>query len=107
MNASHPDVLNRLDLLAALEYGELAGVGITYKDPGLERVDNVLSLPFFENQTAEVGQSVINLIVSNIDRVIDGKRPRSVVESITFPLFGDPAFWSSRMTPMVEEDPAV
>lgn len=107
VNASHPDVLDRAGLLTALESGDIAGAGITYRDPELERLDNVVAAPFPPFPAGEVAERAADLVLENVRRFLTGRPPRSPVESITFPGAGDPAFWSSRMTPRQPIDRSV
>ncbi len=48
-----------------------------------------------ENNTEEVA----SFVVENIKRMNKGEPVRGVVEPVDFPSAGDPAFWSSRMSP--------
>ncbi len=77
VNASHSDVLDRAGLLSALESGDIAGAGIAYRDPELERLDNVVAAPFLPFPAGEVAERVADLVLENVRRFLAGEPPRS------------------------------
>ena len=49
--------------------------------------------------TAEDSVSIAGWVLDNVGKWARGHRPESIVEPVDFPVIGDPAFWSSRMSP--------
>ncbi len=99
INGSDPEVIDNEALLEALDEGLFAGAGITYRDSRLEFHPKVVALSYRDILRGDAAERAVGLIADNIAAVGRGDDPRSRVESITFPVVGDPSFWSSRFAP--------
>ncbi len=99
INGSDPEVIDNEALLEALDEGLLAGAGIAYRDGRLESHPKVVALSYPDILRGDAAERAVGLIADNIAAMGRGDDPRSRVESITFPVVGDPSFWSSRFAP--------
>ena len=99
INGSDPGVIDNESLLKALDEGLLAGAGITYRDGELESHPKIVALSYPDILRGDAAERAVGLIADNLAAVGRGDEPRSRVESITFPVVGDPTFWSSRFAP--------
>jgi len=102
VNTSAPEIVNRQSLVDALEGGYIKGYGAIDLDPGLAAHNNVVQLGPQAVRTTASAVRVARWIVDNADAAVAGRPVRGLVETIGFPKAGDPAFWSSRMTPREE-----
>lgn len=50
------------------------------------------------------GRDIAGAVVRNLRRFAVGEQPVGLVEPVTYPRAGDPAFWSSRMSPVRDSD---
>jgi phosphoglycerate dehydrogenase-like enzyme len=65
----------------------------------LLRSANVLATPYAAARSEEADSAVAAFVVANIERALSGGTPEGQIEVIGLPRSGDPAFWSSRMSP--------
>jgi phosphoglycerate dehydrogenase-like enzyme len=99
INGSHPDVIVADDLLTALNDGLFAGAAIAYRDDELESHQRVVALSYPNTPPGHIAERAIGSIAENLDAVRANQPLPAPVESIDFPVAGDPSFWSSRFTP--------
>ncbi len=99
INGSDPGVIDPGSMLAALDDGLFAGAGITYRDEQLESHPKVVALSYPDLLRGASAERAVGLISDNVAATGRGDDVRSRVESITFPVVGDPSFWSSRFAP--------
>jgi phosphoglycerate dehydrogenase-like enzyme len=99
ISTSAPEVIERQPLLAALKQRRIRGYGTTDLDPAFAANPNVVMADPRMFRTADVAARVARWIVDNVERALGGQKPHGIVETIGYPKSGDPAFWSSRMTP--------
>ena len=99
INGSDPRVIDPQSLVQALDEGLFAGAGITYRDAELESHPKIVALSYPDILRGDTAERAVGLIADNLAAIGRGDEPRSQVESITFPLLGDPSFWSSRFAP--------
>ncbi len=71
-----------------LEHSAFDRIGVTETDDGEQPI-----------KPQEHAEEVASFIARNIQRAANGERPAGIVETLDFPSAGDPAFWSSRMSP--------
>ncbi len=50
-------------------------------------------------RSEEADENVAEFVISNIETALSGGQPDGIVEIVDFPPAGDPAFWSSKMSP--------
>lgn len=105
INTSSPELIDRSTLLSALKDRRIRGFGTTDLDPALASFSNVVMADPKALRTPDVAAKVAARIVGNVNDALEGGKPHGLVETIGFPRAGDPAFWSSRMAPRVENDP--
>ncbi len=84
VNLSSPKVV---DVGAIEEANETRDMRIRYSD-----ISNV--------ETAASPETIADAVVENVRAFAAGESLNGVVENLDFPYAGDPAFWSSKMTPM-------
>jgi phosphoglycerate dehydrogenase-like enzyme len=106
VNTSLPEALDEADVAMALASGKLGalalGVMATYPDsqPGpLSGQDKVITELADATDREVVLKAVAAFVVDNLKRVEAGEPPRGLIDPVGFPAVGDPAFWSSRLTP--------
>ena len=86
-NLSGPGVI---DLDAVRRLNQQSGRGIQYRQLP----------PFIGNsRDAENAPTVAARVLDNLQAFATGRQPRGIVEHVTFPSAGDPAFWASQMAP--------
>lgn len=86
INASRGPVVNEKDLFDALETGEIAAAGLDVfeKEPidhqhPLLKLANVVALPHIGSATVETRMSMMKLCVDNIDAILSGEEPKTLV----------------------------
>lgn len=86
INASRGPVVNETDLYEALVAGEIAGAGLDVfeQEPipeshPLLALTNVVALPHIGSATVETRMGMMNLCVENIDAVLSGHPPKTLV----------------------------
>ncbi|MCM3567588.1 D-glycerate dehydrogenase [Neobacillus mesonae] len=86
VNASRGPVVNEQDLVEALKTGEIAGAGLDVfeKEPirhnhPLLKLDNVVALPHIGSSTIETRTAMMKVCVDNIEAVLTGKPPITLV----------------------------
>jgi phosphoglycerate dehydrogenase-like enzyme len=99
INGSAPAVINGDDLLQALDLGHFAAAAIAYRNGTLESDQRVVALSYPTSFPGEVAERVVGSIAENQAAIRDGRPVPTPVESIDFPVVGDPSFWSSRFIP--------
>ncbi|NQW18795.1 MAG: hypothetical protein HQ478_15080 [Chloroflexi bacterium] len=99
VNGSHPDVIVADDLLTALGQDLFAGAAIAYRDDELESHQKVVALSYPTTPPGHIAERAIGSIAENLDAIRLDRPLPTPVESIDFPVAGDPSFWSSRFTP--------
>lgn len=88
INASRGPVVDEKDLYEALQSGEIAAAGLDVFDnepiggehPLLE-LANVVALPHIGSATIETRMKMMNLAAANIDAVLSGDEPKTLVNS--------------------------
>lgn len=88
INASRGPVVDEKDLYEALQTGEIAAAGLDVFDnepiggehPLLE-LANVVALPHIGSATIETRMKMMNLAAANIDAVLSGDEPKTLVNS--------------------------
>ena len=106
VNTSLSEALDEADVAAALASGKLGAVALgimeTYPDsqPGpLSGEDKVITELADATDREIALKAVAALVADNLKRVEAGDPPRGLIDPVGFPAVGDPAFWSSRLTP--------
>ena len=79
-----------VDIDAIANLNMSAGRDIIYRE---------LAQDFADTPVATQTSDVARFVLDNLGVWVAGGEPRSMVESVSFPAAGDPAFWSSRMMP--------
>ncbi len=86
INASRGPVVNEQDLFAALAAGEIAGSGLDvfeqepiHSEHPLLTLPNVVALPHIGSSTIETRTAMMKLCVDNIEAVLTGKRPKTLI----------------------------
>jgi glyoxylate reductase len=106
VNTSHHTVVDTGATAAAL--GERRLGAYVLDCPGAAGDTRVAALGKFMSAvvtpgiaSAEPGddRAAAELALSNVEAVLAGRHPRSLIEVLDFPKAGDPAFWSSAMSP--------
>ena len=87
VNLSNPQVI---DIQAIENLNTNYNRNIIYLEPDINPADST------RNQSAK---SLTDYILDNVKRYAQNQQPRSIVEPVTFPKAGDPAFWASKMHP--------
>ena len=89
INASRGPVVDENALVAALESRHLGGAGLdvyehepTPADNPLRRMENVFLSPHVGGATLEAEARVLELVRSNLTRVLDGEEPSNVVNGV-------------------------
>lgn len=103
INTSAPELVDRSALLAALKGRRVKGFGTTDLDPAVASHSNVAVADPKALRTPESAAKVAAWIVGNVQVALASGKPRGLVETIGFPRAGDPAFWSSRVTPREDD----
>lgn len=96
---SPPAVVNAASVGDAISHKQIGRVILGRRDQALEGMGGVTFAPFAPEDSGEVVRAMAYLIQDNVRRFRESAPLRSIVESITYPRAGDPAFWSSRMAP--------
>lgn len=68
-------------------------------NPALATNLATVSTPHVAARSEEADENVAEFVVSNILTALSGGNPDGVIEIIDYPRAGDPAFWSSKMSP--------
>lgn len=106
INTSHDSVVDELDVIGALENGEIAGYATDCPGEAVSGADYELvsfgKLIITTNPlTNQIGaaQQIAKFVADNVEAFASGSKVRGRFEVIDFPTVGDPSFWSSRMSP--------
>lgn len=88
INASRGAVADEGALIHALKTGEIAGAGLDVfaeepisADHPLLKLPNVIALPHIGSSSIETRMAMISVCVDNIERVLTGSDPRTIVNS--------------------------
>lgn len=68
-------------------------------NPALANTLATASTPYVAARSEEADENVAEFVVKNILTALSGSEPDGVIEIIDYPRLGDPAFWSSKMSP--------
>ncbi len=85
------DALNSGRIRAALDVEDL----LLKSEPGF------VATPYTAARSEEADENVAEFVVANIEAALSGSKPDGVIEILDYPPAGDPAFWSSEMSPRV------
>ena len=106
INTSRPEAVNEEAVASALDSGKVGSVGLgvirTNHDgrPGpLLHHDRVIVETDEATGLDAALKSVASLVADNLKRLDAGETLRGLVDPVGFPDVGDPAFWSSRLSP--------
>lgn len=93
INASRGPVIDEQALYDALSAGEIAGAGLDVfeKEPidaghPLLKLDNVVALPHIGSSSVETRMTMMQLCIDNIEAVLTGKAPKTLVNKDWMPL---------------------
>lgn len=88
INAARGAVVDEVALQFALENGEIAGAGLDVfqiepigADHPLLKLSNVVALPHIGSASIETRSAMIELCIENIERVLRGDRPKTLVKA--------------------------
>ncbi|MEX0762451.1 MAG: NAD(P)-dependent oxidoreductase [Dehalococcoidia bacterium] len=106
INMSHNRVVDEEALLDCLSSRSIraAGLETTADEPAREdsrllALDNVVTTPGADQDDAGAILAAASFAADNVWRVLNGQEPGGLMDVIDFPRAGDPAFWSSKMSP--------
>ncbi|MGJ7911362.1 2-hydroxyacid dehydrogenase [Neobacillus sp. LXY-1] len=93
INASRGPVVDEQALFEALTAGDIAGAGLDVfeKEPisadhPLLRLPNIVALPHIGSATQETRQAMLQLCADNIEAILEGKQPKTLVNKDWIPL---------------------
>ncbi len=102
VNAADARLVDGKALAHVLDTGQIGGAVLDIEDPQYSRLQglpNMLITPYNAVRSEAADSDVAGFVVSNIEKALSGGGPDGVIEMIDYPRAGDPAFWSSRMSP--------
>ncbi|MEH7108439.1 2-hydroxyacid dehydrogenase [Bacillus sp. JJ1764] len=93
INASRGPVVDEQALFEALTAGDIAGAGLDVfeKEPicadhPLLRLPNIVALPHIGSATQETRQAMLQLCADNIEAILEGKQPKTLVNKDWTPI---------------------
>lgn len=101
VNTADARLIDHEDLRTALENGKIR-VGFDIEEPAAAKfreAPNAIVTPYLATRSEQADTDVAEFVVANTENALGGSEPDGVIEMIDFPKAGDPAFWSSRMSP--------
>lgn len=109
INMSHNRVVDEEALFDYLSSRSIRAVGLetavdepAREDRRLLALDNVVTIPGDDHEEIRTNLAAASFAADNVWRVLNGGEPRGLIEVIDFPRAGDPAFWSSKMSPRTQ-----
>lgn len=109
VNTADARLVDNRTLAELLRSGRVGGAGLDIEEPSLTLfadAPNTALTPYVAARSAEADEAVAGFAVDNIGAALSGMSqaggaPAGVIEIVDFPRAGDPAFWSSKMSPRV------
>lgn len=90
-------------LAAALRSGRVRAALDIEDAPDSPLADSPVNVttPYVAARSEEADENVAEFVVANVEAALSGREPDGLIEIIDYPPIGDPAFWSSKMSPRV------
>ena len=104
VNTADSRLVDAEALITLLRSGRVGGAGLDIEESSAAQfadVPGAVLTPYLAARSDGADEAVARFVVDNIETALSGGEPAGVLEIIDFPRAGDPAFWSSKMSPRV------
>ncbi len=98
LNTADERLIDQLALEDALQAGRIFA-GLVVEDTAASAFSNLPNTIVTTYSQRSADQQIAKFVVANIESALSGQHPTGLIEIVDFPRAGDPAFWSSRMSP--------